>query len=89
MLRRAMSNSAVEADVALGRCAPSGPRSLTPVRPSQDHKITMPMSSYYRSLRDRVRSELLLVPAVAAVLRDEKGRVLIQRNHQGGWSLPA
>ena len=24
-----------------------------------------------------------------AVLRDENGRVLIQRNHQGGWSLPA
>jgi 8-oxo-dGTP pyrophosphatase MutT (NUDIX family) len=47
------------------------------------------MSSYYRSLRDRVGSELLLVPAVAAVLRDEKGRVLIQRNHHGGWSLPA
>jgi len=49
----------------------------------------MPMSSYYRRLRDRVGSELILIPAVAAVLRDEEGRVLIQRNHHGGWSLPA
>jgi len=49
----------------------------------------MPMSSYYRSLRDRIGSELLLVPAVAALLRDEEGRVLIQRGHHGGWSLPA
>jgi hypothetical protein len=29
--RREQPNSEVEADVALGRCAPSGPRSLTPV----------------------------------------------------------
>lgn len=49
----------------------------------------MPMSSYYRSLRDRVGSDLLLVPAVAAVLRNEEGRVLIQRTYHGGWSLPA
>ena len=28
---RPLPNSDVEADVALGRCAPSGPRSLTPV----------------------------------------------------------
>jgi hypothetical protein len=28
---RLLPNSDVEADVALGRCAPSGPRSLTPV----------------------------------------------------------
>ena len=33
--------------------------------------------------------ELLLIPAVAAVLRDEHGRVLIQRDHHGSWSLPA
>lgn len=49
----------------------------------------MPMSPYYRGLRAQVGSELLLVPAVAAVLRDERGRVLVQRTHDGGWSLPA
>ena len=31
LLHRAVPNSAVEADVALGRCASSGPRSITPV----------------------------------------------------------
>jgi 8-oxo-dGTP pyrophosphatase MutT (NUDIX family) len=49
----------------------------------------MAISSYYRGLRDRIGTELLLIPAVAAVLRDEQGRVLIQRNHHGEWSLPA
>jgi 8-oxo-dGTP pyrophosphatase MutT (NUDIX family) len=49
----------------------------------------MAISSYYRSLRDRVGCELLIIPAVAAVLRDEHGRVLIQRDHHGNWSLPA
>lgn len=52
-------------------------------------KIAMPISSYYRLLRDRVGSDLLLVPAVAAVLRNQESGVLIQRNHHGGWSLPA
>lgn len=49
----------------------------------------MAMSPYYRSLRDRIGSDLLLIPAVAAVLRDERGRVLLQRGHHGEWSLPA
>jgi 8-oxo-dGTP pyrophosphatase MutT (NUDIX family) len=49
----------------------------------------MPISPYYCALRDRIGTELLLIPAVAAVLRDEHGRVLIQRSHHGTWSLPA
>jgi 8-oxo-dGTP pyrophosphatase MutT (NUDIX family) len=47
------------------------------------------MSLYYRALRERIGTELLLVPAVAAVVRDEQGRVLIQRSRHGVWSLPA
>jgi 8-oxo-dGTP pyrophosphatase MutT (NUDIX family) len=47
------------------------------------------MSSHYRRLRERIGSELLLIPAVAGVLRDERGRVLLQRDHRDGWSLPA
>ncbi len=47
------------------------------------------MSSYYRGLRDRIGSELLLIPGVAAVLRDEHGRILMQLNQDGGWGLPA
>lgn len=49
----------------------------------------MPMSPYYRALRARVGTELLLIPAVAAVVRDDEGRVLIQRSQHGVWSLPA
>ena len=47
------------------------------------------MSPYYRALRERLGTELLLIPAVAAVVRDEQGRVLIQRSRHEVWSLPA
>lgn len=49
----------------------------------------MPMSPYYRALRARIGTDLLLIPAVAAVVRDDRGRVLIQRSRHGVWSLPA
>jgi 8-oxo-dGTP pyrophosphatase MutT (NUDIX family) len=49
----------------------------------------MPMSPYYRVLRERIGTDLLLIPAVAAVLRDGEGRVLVQRSRHGLWSLPA
>lgn len=34
-------------------------------------------------------TSLLLVPAVAAVIRDERGRVLVLRTPSGEWTLPA
>ena len=37
----------------------------------------MPMSPFYKSIRDRLGSALLLMPAVAAIIRDESGRVLL------------
>jgi len=49
----------------------------------------MPISPYCSAIRDRIASELRLIPAVAAVLRDAHGRVLIQRSRHGTWSLPA
>jgi 8-oxo-dGTP pyrophosphatase MutT (NUDIX family) len=50
----------------------------------------MPMSDYYKSLRDKVGHDLLLMPAVAAVIHDADGRVLMMRHHaDGNWSLPA
>lgn len=49
----------------------------------------MPMSAFYKSIRDRVGSSLLLIPAVAAVVRDEARRVLLQQRHDQSWSLPA
>jgi len=49
----------------------------------------MPMSPYYRGLRDKIGHELLIIPGVAGVLRDEQGRVLLHRNRDGAWGLPA
>lgn len=47
------------------------------------------MSPYYQHLRALIGDELLLMPAVAAVIHDEKGRLLLQQKHDGSWSLPA
>lgn len=49
----------------------------------------MPISSFYQALRDRVGTDLLMMPAVAAVLRDRQGRILAQQTHDLNWSLPA
>jgi 8-oxo-dGTP pyrophosphatase MutT (NUDIX family) len=49
----------------------------------------MGISPFYRALRDRVGTSLLLVPAVAALIRDRGGRLLLQQLHDGSWSLPA
>ena len=46
-------------------------------------------ASYYARLRKKVGADLLLVPAVAAVVHDAAGRVLIQVRPEGGLSLPA
>ncbi len=48
------------------------------------------MESYIISLRRKLGSELLLCPSVAAVIRDDTGRILLQEKATGeGWSLPA
>jgi 8-oxo-dGTP pyrophosphatase MutT (NUDIX family) len=49
----------------------------------------MPISAFYRSLRDKLGSHLLLMPAVAAIIRDDAGRVLLQQGIDDRWSLPA
>jgi mutator protein MutT len=50
----------------------------------------VPISPYLRALRRHVGHDLLLVPGVAAILRDEAGRILFQRRTDDGrWSLPA
>ena len=46
--------------------------------------------SYIRNLRKQIGKELILVPSVAAVIRDDAGRLLLQRKSEdGSWSLPA
>ncbi|MEZ4702499.1 MAG: NUDIX domain-containing protein [Rhodothermales bacterium] len=48
------------------------------------------MSPYYQQIRVRIGHQLMMVPSVAAVIRDEEGRLLLQHKASGeGWSLPA
>lgn len=47
------------------------------------------MSPYYQRLRNLVGHDLLIIPAVAAVIHDAHGRLLLQEKHDGSWSLPA
>jgi 8-oxo-dGTP pyrophosphatase MutT (NUDIX family) len=43
-----------------------------------------------KSLRAKVGTALLQVPSVAAIIRDERGDLLLQRRaSDGAWSLPA
>jgi 8-oxo-dGTP pyrophosphatase MutT (NUDIX family) len=47
------------------------------------------MSDFYRRIRERLGSSLLLMPAVAALVRDREGRFLVHQRPDGSWSLPA
>ena len=49
----------------------------------------MSTSRYVTELRECVGDRLLLLPGVAAVIRDDAGRVLLQRRTDDGqWGLP-
>lgn len=48
----------------------------------------MPISDYVKNLRDKVGTDLLLMPCAAAVVRNN-GRILLQRRADTGrWALP-
>ena len=49
----------------------------------------MGKSTYVQDLRKKIGNDLLLMPGVAAVIRDQKGDILIQKNKAGVWNLPA
>jgi 8-oxo-dGTP pyrophosphatase MutT (NUDIX family) len=47
------------------------------------------MSPYYRQLRAKIGTQMLLVPCVAGLVHDAEGRLLLQEKDDGSWSLPA
>lgn len=49
----------------------------------------MSMSLYYKKIREQLGHELIFMPSVAAVIKNEQGEILFQ--YPGGeyWSLPA
>ena len=50
----------------------------------------MPISEYLKGLREKIGHDPVLNPGVAALIRDEEGRILLQRrSDDGSWSLPA
>jgi ADP-ribose pyrophosphatase YjhB (NUDIX family) len=48
----------------------------------------MGMSDYVRGLRHRIGNDFLLMPTVAAIVRDESGRILLVQGVEGPWQLP-
>jgi 8-oxo-dGTP pyrophosphatase MutT (NUDIX family) len=49
----------------------------------------MSKSAYVENLRKKIGHDLLLIPGVAAIIRDDAGRILVQRTKSGYWNLPA
>jgi 8-oxo-dGTP pyrophosphatase MutT (NUDIX family) len=48
----------------------------------------MGMSDYVRGLREKIGHDYLLMPSVAAILRDDDGRILLVQSVEGRWQLP-
>ena len=50
----------------------------------------MPVPDYVTRMRAHIGHDLLLLPGASAVVRDERGRILLlRRSDNGRWSLPA
>lgn len=50
----------------------------------------MAMSNYYRNLRNKLGAELIFMPSVAGIVRNDGGDILFQNKGNGErWSLPA
>jgi 8-oxo-dGTP pyrophosphatase MutT (NUDIX family) len=49
----------------------------------------MSETQYIAGLRKKVGHDLLQVPGVAAIIRDDQGCILIQQTKEGKWNLPA
>lgn len=49
----------------------------------------MPISDYLRNIRSKVGHDLLLMPSVTMVVRDDRGRILLTKNADvNSWTLP-
>jgi 8-oxo-dGTP pyrophosphatase MutT (NUDIX family) len=46
------------------------------------------MSDYVRRLREQIGNDFLLMPSVAALIRDGDGRILFVQHVEGRWQLP-
>jgi len=50
----------------------------------------MGMSDYYKNIREKVGNELIFMPSVAGIVRNDRDEILFQKKGNGeGWSLPA
>lgn len=50
----------------------------------------MGMSDYYKNLREKIGKELIFMPGVAGVIRNEQGEILFGRKHnETNWGLIA
>ncbi|URN93805.1 MAG: NUDIX domain-containing protein [Candidatus Pristimantibacillus lignocellulolyticus] len=50
----------------------------------------MGMSNYYKNLREKIGDELIFMPCVAGIIRNEKGNILFGRKHnEQNWGLIA
>jgi len=50
----------------------------------------MGMSDYYRKLRDNIGNQLIFMPSVAGIIRNERGEILFGRKHnEENWGLIA
>jgi 8-oxo-dGTP diphosphatase len=49
----------------------------------------MPISDYMRQLREKVGNDLLMMPAVSAIITNEQGEILLQKRSDNlQWSTP-
>jgi 8-oxo-dGTP pyrophosphatase MutT (NUDIX family) len=46
------------------------------------------MSDYVRGLREQIGHDFMLMPSVAALIRDDEGRILLVQHVEGRWQLP-
>ncbi|RDW17721.1 NUDIX hydrolase [Oceanobacillus chungangensis] len=50
----------------------------------------MPISDYYKKIRRKIGTDLIFMPSVAAIIRNDDNDILFQKPHDGEyWSLPA